>query len=363
MYRLFLFARRHGLMLAGLMLSLSGCDRSNPDNPGNNNGTALEIKGADLSYLPEVRQSGLTFFNRHNRAEDMLTTLKNAGMNTMRLRLWHAPAEPTSGLNSVKAMAAEARSLGLKVLLSVHYSDSWADPAKQTKPARWQGRSFDQLLDSVYAYTRLAVAEIKPDYIQLGNEINTGLLWPEGHISNMVQMKALLTRAAAAVRTENAQAKIVIHFAGLENAQQFFSNLHDIDYDLAALSYYPIWHGKSLTALEQTLIEVANLTGKQVFIAETSYPFTLQWNDMTNNVVGQASQLIPDFPATPQGQQAFLQRIKDMAVANTQCIGFCYWGAEWVSYKGENAINGSTWENQALWSFARQALPAVEVFR
>ncbi len=323
----------------------------------------LEIKGADLSYLPEVRQSGLTFFNRRNRAEDMLTTLKNAGMNTVRLRLWNTPAEPTSGMQSVKAVAAEARSLGLKVLLSVHYSDSWADPSKQTKPASWQGCSFDQLLDSVFAYTRLAVAEIKPDYIQLGNEINAGLLWPEGHISNIAQMKALLVRASAAVRIESAQTKIVIHFAGLENAQWFFSSLRDTDYDLVALSYYPMWHGKSLTALEQTLTEVANLTKKPVFIAETSYPFTLQWHDMTNNVIGQASQLIPDFPATPRGQHAFLQRIRDIAVANSECVGFCYWGAEWVSYKGENAVNGSTWENQALWSFARQALPAVEVFR
>ncbi len=349
-------------MLTCFLMCLSGCDQANPENP-DHNAAALEIKGADLSYLPEVRQSGLTFFNRQNRAEDMLTTLKNAGMNTVRLRLWHTPAEPASGMNSVKAMAAEARSLGLKVLLSVHYSDSWADPAKQTKPARWQGRSFDQLLDSVFAYTRLAMAEIKPDYIQLGNEINAGLLWPEGHISNLAQMKTLLARASAAVRTQNAHTKIVIHFAGLENAQWFFSNLRDADYDLAALSYYPIWHGKSLIALEQTLTEVATLTGKPVFIAETSYPFTLQWNDMTNNVVGLASQLIPEFPATPQGQQAFVQRIKDMAMANPGCIGFCYWGAEWVSYKGEHAINGSTWENQALWSFARQALPAVEVFR
>ncbi len=97
-------------------------------------------------------------------------------------------------------------------------------------------------------------------------------------------------------------------------------------------------------------------------IVETSYPFTLGWNDYTNNIIGQTDQLITAFPATSQGQKEYLQKIKDICLANNQCLGFCYWGAEWVSYKGNTATNASSWENQAFWDFSNKALPVLDVY-
>jgi arabinogalactan endo-1,4-beta-galactosidase len=322
----------------------------------------IEIKGADISFLPEIRQSGKTFYNSNNQPEDIIQTLKKAGVNTVRLRLWKNPAEPNSNFENVKNITNEAKSLGLKVMITVHYSDTWADPSKQAKPLQWQNVDYNSLLDSVSVYTKKIVAEINPDYISIGNEINNGFLWPEGSISNLLQMKSLLRKAISAVRQTNINTKIIIHYAGFENANTFYSNLTDLDFDIIGLSYYPMWHGKNLDALQQSLKTISQIAGKPIFIAETSYPFTLGWNDWTNNVIGLDTQILPEFSATPQGQKDYLNKLIEIIKDVPNGIGFCYWGGEWVSYKGNNATNGSSWENQAFWDFDNHALPVLDAY-
>ena len=130
----------------------------------------LEIKGADLSFLPEIRQSGVVLKNATNQPEAMLLTLKNAGVNVIRLRLWKNPSEINSNFTTVKNLTHEIQQLGMKVMLTVHYSDTWADPGNQTKPGQWQGIPFNQLKDSVYFYTKKIVSEINPEYIQIGTK-------------------------------------------------------------------------------------------------------------------------------------------------------------------------------------------------
>ena len=110
------------------------------------------------------------------------------------------------------------------------------------------------------------------------------------------------------------------------------------------------------------MIHLSDKFGKKIFIAETSYPFTLSWNDATTNIVGSASQILDEFPATPAGQKNYLLKIKDIIKSTDKGIGFCYWGSEWVSYKGKDSTNGSSWENQALWDFTNSALPAMDVY-
>jgi arabinogalactan endo-1,4-beta-galactosidase len=323
----------------------------------------MEILGAEASYLPEVRSSGVSLYNSNQQPEDMLATMQKAGINTIRLRLWKNPAEPTSGLASVKALCAELRSKGLKSLITIHYSDSWADPGKQVKPQQWQNANLQQLTDSIYAYTKLAITELQPDYVQIGNEINNGLLWPEGNISNAAGMKQLLKSGVRAVRETNPTTKIVMHYAGTDGAAAFFATIADIDYDIIGISYYPFWHGKDLQNLKDGLIAVSNSYNKPIFIAEASHPFTFQWNDNTNNVIGLSSQIHPDYPATPQGQKDYMLKLKSIIAEVPKGIGFCYWGSEWISYKGKNATDGSTWENQAFWDFNNKALPVLDVYK
>lgn len=342
-----------------VILSCNG----NGDDPIVEPVNKLEIKGADMSYLPEIRESGLTFFNEKDKPEEMLLTLKRTGVNVIRLRLWHNPSTPNSSFNSVKTLAEEIRSMGFKLLLCVHYSDTWADPGHQTKPARWNNLSFAQLKDSVYQYTQKIVEQIQPEYIQIGNEINGGFLWPEGRIANLTQFRQLLQSGIQAVRDHGMQTKIMIHYAGFQQADWFYSQLTDLDYDIIGLSYYPLWHGKDLAALQNALIQLPVKYGKKIMIAETSYPWTLSWNDATTNIIGSAEQILDAYPASFQGQRNYLQNLSDMLNANPNAVGFCYWGSEWVSYKGKDATNGSSYENQAFWDFTNSSLPVLEVYK
>ncbi len=347
-------------LLSCFTLLSTACKKDQPDDPDPVAKTLL--KGADLSALPEIESYSTPFTNAAGQPEDVLTTLKNNGCNVVRLRLWKTPAGAHGGLEEVKAFAQRIKSNNLKIWLAIHYSDTWADPGNQTMPAGWENLTFAQLSDSMYAYTKSVVQQIQPDYIQIGNEINSGLLWPSGHIGNEVQFKSLLGSGIQAVRDVAPAAKIMIHFAGIDGADWFFNKTTGLDYDIIALSFYPIWHGKNLNQLSNTLSQLSLAHNKDVIIAETAYPFTLEWNDWTNNIVGLQDQLIPAYPATPEGQKNFLAAVKDVAKNLDRGIGFCYWGGEWVAFKGNQSTDCSPWENQAFYDFNFKALPVVEVF-
>lgn len=322
------------------------------------------IKAADISFLPEIEAAGVVFTN-NGKTEDMLTTLKSAGCNTIRIRLWKDPANGHSGLTEVKALAQRVKQAGLKVWLTVHYSDDWADPAVQTTPAAWKNLSFTDLKAAVASYTTTILTEINPDIIQIGNEINTGLLWPQGHLINKeAQCIDLLKTASATIRSKAPNTKIMIHYAGVSatDTNWFFTKVKSVDYDYIGLSYYPIWHGKDLATIKTTIDALGKNFSKKVLIAETAYPFTLGFNDWTNNIVGLDSQLVSGYPATAEGQKNFVLAIKDLVKSSTYGQGFAYWGGEWVSFKGDKATNGSTFENQAFYDFSNKALPVLQAF-
>ncbi len=323
----------------------------------------LEYKAADMSFLPLIESEG-TIFKHENLAQDPLLTLKNAGCNTIRMRLWHNPVSGVTGFTEVKNFAARVKQMGMKVWLTVHYSDTWADPGRQTKPAAWEALSFADLKTAVATYTAQIVTEINPDIIQIGNETNDGMLWPDGKLSsNETQYLDIVNAASAAIRANSSTAKIMLHSAGLNTSTYFFNKVRNVDFDYIGLSYYPIWHGKSLSDLQAMMNTLGSTYNKPVVMAEISYPFTLDWNDYTNNIIGLENQLVPAYPATPIGQKNFVAEIVSMVKKNPKGIGFCYWGAEWIAHRGPTASNGSTWENQALWDFNNNSLPALEAFK
>jgi len=352
----------HKPILIAFILLAAACSKDSPKNH-TPDPEPLQIRGADMSFLPEIRETDLVFYNREGEPQDMLVTLQEAGANVIRLRLWKNPEKPTSALPQVKDLAREIQQMGMQVMLTVHYSDHWADPGKQPKPAQWEDISFQALKDSVHAYSKQITAAIAPAYIQVGNEINNGLLWPDGHSDDPAQMQALLQEGIAGVRDAGTESQIILHYAGFKEAEAFFRKLSGLDYDIAGLSYYPHWHGKDTAEFRQHVRALPRAIQKPVFIAETAYPFTLKWNDQTNNIIGMKSQILEAFPPTPQGQKDFLLMQKTLMQKMPQGLGFCYWGAEFVSYKGNDATNGSSWENQALWNFGNYALPAMEAFK
>lgn len=251
----------------------------------------------------------------------------------------------------------------MKTLISVHYSDCWADPAKQSKPQKWCKIPYDKLRDSFVNYTAKICKELRPDYIQIGNEINNGFLWPYRHIYQENQMLELLGLGVKQLRTYSPDAKIIIHYAGTDGAEYFFGKLKNIDYDIIGISYYPLWHGTDFSLLAHRLNSLHDKYNKEVLIAETSCPFTLEWNDWTTNIIGLESRQHPDFPATPEGQKQFIRAIKDLITGVKGGLGFCYWGGEWVSFKEKQATDGSTWENQAFWDFSKNRLPVLDSYR
>jgi len=324
----------------------------------------LKIKGADLSFLPMIESKNLVFYDHHEQPNNVLSILKNAGLNTVRVRIWHNPIDEHSGLNEVKQFSQRIHQAQIKLWLCIHYSDTWADPGHQEMPVAWQGLPFNILKDSVFNYTKKIILQTQPEYVQIGNEINSGILFPFGNLSsNESQFKELLNEGIRAVRTFSPQTKIILHFAGHTNAQWFFNKMTSLDYDIIGLSYYPIWHGKDLNALKNNIEILSNSYNKEVVIAETAYPFTLTWNDWTNNIVGMENQLINTFPASEIGQKEFLTQLKNNLMLNEKAIGFCYWGAEYVSFNGPTATDGSPWENQALFNFNNKEVLATDLFR
>lgn len=326
--------------------------------------TTSFIYGADISFLPQIELSDAIFYNDIGEEESMTTTLKEKGINTIRLRLWHNPNNIHSSMDEVKAFSQRLKDEGFKIWLTLHYSDSWADPGKQNTPAAWADLSFNDLKTAVYDYTKEVMEEIEPEYIQIGNEINSGMLHPSGNISSQkTQFLALLAQGCLAVRDHDSDTKIIMHFAGQENSDWFFEQVQNIDYDIIGISYYPMWHGKSISNLKSRLSTLSQTHNKEILIAETAYPFTIGWDDWTNNILGMEDHLIlPDYPASPQGQKDFITDLILSVQDLSKGIGVCYWGGEWIAYDGPQSPNGSSWENQAFYDFDGNALPVLDAF-
>jgi len=354
------------LFIFVLLISCSKENNNIDNNPDEDNIIVSEfISATDISSWPQIESKNLVFYNLEGQEEDVLTTFINSGINTIRLRIWYNPVNEHSGFEEVKLFSERLQSLGLKVWISVHYSNTWADPGNQKPPLTWQDIPYNAILDSVYFYTERIINEIHPDYIQIGNEINSGLLFPYGDFSkNESNFLEILSEGIKAVRDNSENIKIIMHYGGINGCNWFFNKLINIDYDIIGISYYPVWHGKGIGSLSALINNLGNTFNKEIIIAETAYPFTLDWNDWTHNIVGLTEQLIlPDYPASPKGQQDFISKIVDILYTSNYGIGFCYWGGEMVAFNGPKATNGSHWENQALYDFNNKALPVLNEFK
>ncbi len=337
----------------------------------------IQFRGADLSFLPEIEQAGTIFYDSTG-AKPALDIFKEYGCNLVRVRLWYQPSSAHSGLDEVLNFCRRIKAEGMQILLDFHYSDTWADPSHQTMPAAWVGLPFNILEDSVKAYTQRVIGLLKaqntlPAIVQIGNEINAGMLWDAGKVNsstdpNWVNFAALVQSGIDGVKAvdTNDSIAIMLHYAEVDGAVAFFNNMkqNNVNYDIVGLSYYPWRSELDLSYVQQQLNNLAAAFNKKIFIAETAYPFTLQWNDNTNNVVGEASQLIPGYDATPQGQLKYLQQLRNIVIniPNKLGIGFCYWAPDWVAFKGPTATDGSDAENLALFDFSNKALPGMQAY-
>ena len=329
------------------------------------------IKGVDISMLRQVEENGGLFYDDGNQV-DAMELFKSNGFNTARVKVWHTPSLNYNSANEVLETALRATSAGLDVLLNFHYSDTWADPSNQHKPSAWDDLNFETLCDSVRQYSHGLVTRLKnqntlPKYVQIGNETDCGILWPDGYVcgesNSEIQWEKLRTLFANAIEGINSALdiedtlKIISHVSSGGN--WFFNNLmlEGIDFDILGISYYPMWHG-TLADLEQNINNLSNQFQKPVLVLETAYPFTLQWNDNTHNVLGLETQLLPGYEASEEGQVLFLNDLVSLVNENIFGLGLCYWAPDWIS----TDQFGSPWENQTLFDFEGESLEALSVF-
>ena len=349
------------------------------------------IKGADVSIMPELERNGTIFYD-NGIEQDGLTILKNHGVNWIRVRIWNNPyvvgPEGVGGGNTDEAkaieMAKRAKALGMKVLVDFHYSDFWVDPGQQKKPDAWKNDSGDKLVDDVYAYTAKVMQDfnaqgVTPDMVQVGNELNNGMLWPEAQLTednpNGYKFLAKLLNAGLQAVHDNDKdnkVKTMIHLAGVDVNlyHTFFDNLivknKVNDFDIIGMSFYPFWHG-TMDDLKNTMNDVSAKYNKDVIAVETAFGYTLEDADFEKNNFGTNEEKVSGYKATVQGQATGLRDVMATvaSVNDNRGLGIFYWAPDWVinekvGWKSNGGGNG--WDNLTLFDTKGNALESMDTF-
>jgi arabinogalactan endo-1,4-beta-galactosidase len=374
--RLLVFASVAGLgviISSGIMVQ---------EKPASESGNMLEIRGVDISSLPQVEDSGGVFYDDAGQQQDIFRILADHGINYIRLKLWHTPANGYNNLERVKAMAARIKSAGVGFLLDIHYSDTWADPGKQHKPAVWQDLDYDQLRTEVYSYTKEVITALQdqgtePDMVQIGNEIPNGMLWDDGKLDGssdqFARLAGLLKAGTDGVKDAGCNAEIMLHLdRGGDHAlyQWWFDNViaEGIEFDVVGLSFYGYWHGE-LADLSANLNDLACRYNKELIVVETAHPYTLADQDGFGNLVSQEDQLVAGYPATVEGQADWLRDLMRVVADAPEGLGkgVFYWEPAWLGLPGcgwnpQDPTSGNEWENQTLFDFGGHVLSSMDVF-
>lgn len=370
-----------GLLLAASLV-LSACAGSpgptaSLEAQGQANGKAAKardfawIKGVDVSEARQAERAGVQFKDRNGKVRTALKIVKNHNFGWVRVRLMidqdgqYALAQD---LPYVKAVMLDARKQNLKVLFDLHYSHWWADPGNQWTPPRWKAAPWADLPGLVHDYTSDVIKELRaqgtaPDMVQIGNEINGGMLWEAGRIRNndTTEFVKLTNAGAQAVQDASGGKEhgppIMIHIAKIGNAAEtvawyraFLAAGGSLDH--IGLSYYPMWHGNFNNLSETIRALRQNFPWANVYLAETA----LYW---APNEVGYSN--LP-CPQTPQGQYDYLKALSPV-VRDAGGSGIFYWGAfwsqsrKWLTAPGSNDDDAS---RRSLFDDSAQATPAID---
>jgi arabinogalactan endo-1,4-beta-galactosidase len=340
-------------------------------------GTPLAITGADVSHVTKNEDHGAVYRTAGGQRRDPFELLAANGVDHIRLKVWVDPADGYNDKADVLAQARRAKAAGQQLLIDFHYSDAWADPGKQNKPAAWAALGFDALKQAVYDHTYEVLHDLRAQgtpaaMAQVGNEINGGMLWPDGRWDNWDGLAALLTAGSTAVTAASPGTKVVLHLAeGGDNGghRWWFDQAasRGVPFDVIAVSHYVYWHG-TLGALQANLMDLSTRYGKPVMVAETAYGFTTAENDHETNIFTAALAERGGYPATPRGQSDALRDILTVVAGVPNALGVFYWEPTWTAAEGAgwdpaDPASGDGWENQALFDYRDRALPALSVFQ
>lgn len=338
----------------------------------------LALRGADISTLKKNLDKGAVYRDARGRRAEPLALLAAGGMNAARLKVWVNPADGYNSKATVLTMARRVKAAGMELFIDFHYSDAWADPGKQNKPAAWASLPFPQLRDALYRHTADVLGALRAqgtpaDLVQIGNEINGGMLWPDGRWDNWPQLSALLTAGSTAARAVSPRTRVVLHLAEGGNNDQhrwWFDNAvsYGVPFDVIAVSHYLYWHGTA-ASLASNLADLSARYGRDVIVAETAYGFTTAEDDFEPQIFNASLAATAGIPATPAGQVTAFRTVCDIVatVPNGRGIGVFYWEPTWTAVTGAgwdpaDPASGDGWENQAWFDFNDRALPAQRVY-
>ena len=321
------------------------------------------IFGMDASAVPSLEAGGVKYYDHDGTEKDVYQILSENGVNYIRVRVWNDPFDKNGNgygggncdIDNAIAIGKRATKYGMKLLVNFHYSDFWADPAKQMVPKEWAGMNIDLKSEALYSYTKeclekLVAAGVDVGMVQIGNETNGAMCGESSSkVGGWKKITQLMSAGSKAVREVCPDALVAIHFANPEkvtNYESYSANLdyYGVDYDVFASSYYPYWHG-TYDNLAEVLNKVTQKYGKKVMVAETSYAYTPENTDFYGNTVGEGDGLVKNYPYTVQGQANLVRDVIDTVVNKMENgIGIFYWEGTWIASGGD-----SYEENLALW--------------
>ncbi len=366
------------------------------------------IRGMDASAVLVEENSGVKYYNYEGEEQDVFMTLAQSGVNYIRIRVWNDPYDENGngyggGNNDVPTaieLGKRATKYGMKVCIDFHYSDFWADPKRQHAPKAWEGMSIEEKSDALYEFTKDSLTQILDagvdvGMVQIGNEINNGMSG-ESFLPNV---STLLSAGSRGVR-ETAEAygkdiQIVVHYTNIEDNGQIdglVSNLKnmEVDYDILGLSYYPFWDGTNEN-MQAVARHIQDTYGKQVVIAETSYAYTTEDGDGTENSFDGIDGAVEGYAATVQSQATMIRDVCE-AAHEANVLGIFYWEGTWIpvgkatednspiwekygsgwassyasDYDPDDAglyYGGCSWDNQAMFDFEGHPLASLNVFK
>lgn len=369
------------------------------------------IKGVDISTVLVQEASGVKYYNEAGEEADLFQILADAGINYIRVRVWNDPYDENGkgygGGNNDTAAAAEigarAAKYGMKLCVDFHYSDFWADPAKQMVPKAWKGMSVDEMGVALYDFTKESLTTIieagaDVGMVQIGNEINNGM----SGTTSMSDRCALLAQGSKAVREiaseKEKEILVAVHLTNIEDQQKIVKIANsfaaaNLDYDVFGVSYYPYWHG-TMENLTDTLTLIGNTFGKKTAVLETAYAYTLEDGDGCGNSVDSVD-IDENYAATVQSQATCIRDIMAATVAaGENALGVFYWEPAWTpvgpaeeydnnfaiweekgsgwasSYSAEydpddagKYYGGCAWDNQAMFDHEGHPLVSLNVFK
>lgn len=318
--------------------------------------------GVDISTLIAQENSGVKYYNEAGEEEDLLKILADNAVNMVRVRVWNDPYDENGNgygggncdTENAIAIGKRATENGMSCMIDYHYSDFWADPAKQMVPKAWKDMSVDEKSEALYTYTKESLGKILESgvdvsMIQIGNEITSGMSG-EKDWKNISKLLNSGSKAVRELSTEyDKDIQIVIHFTNPEKAGKYVTyamNLKNnkVDYDVFASSYYPFWHG-TLDNLEKVLGQIVENYGKKVMVAEISYAYTMDDLDGHQNSIYEGAWGEFTYEISVDSQIKVVKDcVETLSKLGEYAVGVCYWEPAWIPVPGADAT-----ERAVLW--------------